>query len=54
VLAFDLICAGCGGPLRPVAAVIERDSAARVLPHLDLAIVPPACAPLGEEPALTF
>jgi hypothetical protein len=57
VFAFQLVCARCGGPLRPIAVVTERDAAARVLRHLDLATAPPplapARAPPGEDPAFT-
>jgi hypothetical protein len=57
VFAFHLVCTRCGGPLRPVAVVTERDAAARVLRHLDLATTPtplaPARAPPGDDPAFT-
>jgi hypothetical protein len=57
VFAFQLLCTRCGGPLRPIAVVTERDAAARVLRHLDLATAPPplapARAPPGEESAFT-
>jgi hypothetical protein len=58
VFAFDLICTRCGGRLRPIAVVTEREAAARVLRHLDLATAPPTLAPAratpGDDPALTF
>jgi hypothetical protein len=58
VFVFDLLCARCGGPLRPVAVGIERQAAARVLRHLDLATAPPALAPArapprDDDPAVT-
>jgi hypothetical protein len=57
VFAFDRICTRCGGPLRPIAVVTERESAARGLRHLELAtaapVLAPARAPPGEDSNVT-
>jgi hypothetical protein len=50
VFAFDLICTRCGGPLRPIAVLTERESAARVLRHLELATQAPVLAPARAPP----
>jgi hypothetical protein len=50
MLAFDPICARGGGALRPIAVVTEREAAARVLRHLDLATAPPAFTPARAPP----
>jgi hypothetical protein len=53
VFAVELICPQRGGRLSPVAVVIEREAAARVLRHLDLSEEPPklasARAPPGDD-----
>jgi hypothetical protein len=50
VFPFELICPQCGGRLSPVAVVIERGVAARVLRHLDLAEEPPKPASARARP----
>ncbi len=46
VFAIDMEhCPACGGPLKIVAAVLERTAMTKILRHLGLAHEPPAAAP---------
>ena len=45
-------CAQCGGPLKIVAAIVERSAVTKILRHLGLPHEPPTLAPARAPPHL--
>ena len=55
VFAIDMKhCADCGGELKIVAAILEREAIHKILTHLDLPFRPPDIAPARLPAQLSF